>query len=76
MVSEKVILGLEGTFAEKALQEAILRVIEKHDTGDGTKIELIYTEIEVAKEQIKENISQLLAVGEIYEPKRGVLKIL
>jgi RPA family protein len=53
-----------------------IEIISKVDSGDGAEIDKVITESKLSEEEAKGFIVNLLKDGEIYEPKKGILKVL
>ena len=53
-----------------------IEIISKLDTGDGAEISAVIAECKLPEEEVKTFIVDLLKDGEIYEPRKGKLKVL
>jgi RPA family protein len=53
-----------------------VEIISKLDSGDGAEIDTIIKESKLSEEEAKSFIVNLLKDGEIYEPRKGKLKVL
>tara|TARA_Y100000034_G_C6906923_1_gene421173 strand:- start:1769 stop:2461 length:693 start_codon:yes stop_codon:yes gene_type:complete len=54
----------------------ILALVKKLDSGDGAPMDQIISTSNLSEEQTKDSIVGLLKMGEIFEPKKGILKVL
>lgn len=54
----------------------IIRIIREGDTGDGVSYETISSSISIDNEKLQEAIGELMASGELYEPKYGRYKLI
>jgi len=61
---------------EENLNIKILNLIKSEDKGDGAMMEIILSKSGLSDEAAKDVLSGLLKSGEIFEPKKGILKIL
>ena len=61
---------------EENLNIKILNLIKSEDKGDGAMMEIILSKSGLSDEAAKDVLFALLKSGEIFEPKKGVLKIL
>lgn len=57
-------------------RQAIIKLIEKLDDGDGADVNLIISNSNIEKEKVNEVINELLIEGEIFEIKEGFVKLL
>ena len=58
------------------IKQEILNYIKNNDSGSGVMMDIVTSTIKEENEKIKDALFELLKVGEIYEPKKGILKIL
>ena len=58
------------------IKQEILNYIKNNDSGSGVMMDIVTSTIKEENEKIKNALFELLKVGEIYEPKKGILKIL
>ena len=61
---------------EENLNIKILNLIKSEDKGDGAMMEIILSKSGLSDEAAKDVLFALLKSGEIFEPKKGILKIL
>jgi len=61
---------------EENLNIKILNLIKSEDKGDGAMMEIILSKSGLSDEAAKDVLFALLKSGEIFEPKKGLLKIL
>lgn len=54
----------------------IIQLIKSHDSGDGAPIKDVMKNSKLDEKEAKEIIVTLLKSGEIFEPKKGILKLL
>jgi len=69
-VEEKIVDNEENVNAK------LLALIKEKDAGDGAATTEVVDALGVELEVAKPKIAELLASGEIYEPKKGMLKLL
>jgi len=65
-----------GDSKEESINTQILALIKDLDKGDGAPSKEIIETLGMGSEVAKPKIAELLASGEIYEPKKGMLKLL
>lgn len=58
------------------IKQEILNYIKNNDSGSGVMMDIVTSTIKEENDKIKDALFELLKVGEIYEPKKGILKIL
>lgn len=63
------------TLNEREIPDFIA-IISKLDTGDGADMQAIIKESGFPEKEVREHIVELLKQGEIYEPRKGRLKVL
>ncbi len=61
---------------QTGLNEKILKLIKEHDKGEGADMEKVIVEMKVDKDECKNLIIGLLKSGDLFEPKKGKLKVL
>jgi len=61
---------------EESINAQILALIGELDAGDGASTDKLIEALGLEPEVAKPKIAELLASGEIYEPKKGMLKLL
>tara|TARA_Y100000310_G_C20646160_1_gene796707 strand:+ start:140 stop:808 length:669 start_codon:yes stop_codon:yes gene_type:complete len=66
----------EKTVVDESVNTKILALIKELDIGDGAASDDVVKNLGVSLEEAKPKIAELLASGEIYEPKKGMLKLL
>jgi predicted transcriptional regulator len=54
----------------------IVELIKAHDSGDGAPMEDVMKNSKMDKKEAKDIILNLLKSGEVFEPKKGILKLL
>jgi len=54
----------------------IIQLIKSHDSGDGAPIKDVMKNSDLKEKEAKDIIVNLLKSGEIFEPKKGILKLL
>lgn len=54
----------------------VLNLIRSEDKGDGALMEVVISKSEMSEEDAKSVLFALLKSGEVFEPKKGILKIL
>lgn len=67
--TEKIEANPEETQSAK-----VLEIIKKLDSGEGAKTEDVMKESGLEKEEAKNVVVNLLKSGDVYEPKKGILK--
>ena len=76
-VNEEIIsISSESSDSESSIKQKILQYLKNNDNGTGVIMDQIMTSLDVSSEEVKDSLYELLKVGEIYEPKKGILKIL
>jgi len=75
-VSEVVIEKTEEKIEDENTNAKILALIKELDSGDGASTDGVVEALGIGLEEAKPKIAELLASGEIYEPKKGMLKLL
>ena len=54
----------------------IVELIKAHDSGDGAPMDDVLKNSKIAEKEAKDIILNLLKSGEVFEPKKGILKLL
>ena len=72
-VSEEIVVE---KVEEENTNAKILTLIKELDSGDGASTTSVVEGLGIGLEEAKPKIAELLASGEIYEPKKGMLKLL
>ena len=54
----------------------IVELIKAHDSGDGAPMDDVMKNSKMDKKEVKDIILTLLKSGEVFEPKKGILKLL
>lgn len=73
---EIISISSESSDSESSIKQKILQYLKNNDNGTGVIMDQIMTSLDVSSEEVKDSLYELLKVGEIYEPKKGILKIL
>tara|TARA_B100001287_G_scaffold108493_1_gene91414 strand:- start:251 stop:946 length:696 start_codon:yes stop_codon:yes gene_type:complete len=73
---EIISISSESSDSESSIKQKILQYLKNNDNGNGVIMDQIMTSLDVSSEEVKDSLYELLKVGEIYEPKKGILKIL
>jgi len=73
---EIISISSESDNLELTLKQKILQYLKNNDKGTGVIMDQIMTSVGGSSEEVKDALYELLKVGEIYEPKKGILKIL
>ena len=73
---EIISISSESGDSESSIKQKILQYLKNNDNGTGVIMDQIMTSLDVSSEEVKDSLYELLKVGEIYEPKKGILKIL
>jgi len=73
---EIISISSESSDSESSIKQKILKYLKNNDKGTGVIMDQIMNSLDVSSEEVKDSLYELLKVGEIYEPKKGILKIL
>jgi len=73
---EIISISSESSDSESSIKQKILQYLKNNDKGTGVIMDQIMTSLDISSEEVKNSLYELLKVGEIYEPKKGILKIL
>ena len=73
---EIISISSESSDSESSIKQKILQYLKNNDNGTGVIMDQIMNSLDISSEEVKNSLYELLKVGEIYEPKKGILKIL
>ena len=73
---EIISISSDSGDSESSIKQKILQYLKNNDKGTGVIMDQIMTSLDISSEEVKNSLYELLKVGEIYEPKKGILKIL
>jgi len=73
---EIISISSESGDSESSIKQKILQYLKNNDNGTGVIMDQIMNSLDISSEEVKNSLYELLKVGEIYEPKKGILKIL
>jgi len=73
---EIISISSDSGDSESSIKQKILQYLKNNDKGNGVIMDQIMTSLDISSEEVKNSLYELLKVGEIYEPKKGILKIL
>ena len=61
---------------QASLNDKIIKLIKEKDNGEGADIDKIIDEMKMDRDECKNLIIGLLKTGDLFEPKKGMLKVL
>ena len=73
---EIISISSDSGDSESSIKQKILQYLKNNDNGTGVIMDQIMNSLDISSEEVKNSLYELLKVGEIYEPKKGILKIL
>jgi len=73
---EIISISSESNNSDSTIKQKILQYLKNNDNGSGVIMDQIMNSLDVSSDEVKDSLYELLKVGEIYEPKKGILKIL